>query len=179
MLARGWRNTKLSLSSILLYLSGMYVVVVVVFTLIVVCSSDISLSSRPRFGLATTYIILGIVEARSKNVKNTHRTHTRVRTYIRGHRQTRAGTEVGISYLKVAVNTIVPRSPFFCFCTSKPRLLHTSEKTRSNISVNGMALFVLFTTCVKGKKSADTHGERGGLPTRRDSGPTRYGCAPH
>ena len=86
---------------------------------------------------------------------------------------------LGLFEVKVAVNTIVPRSPFFCFCTSKPRLLHTSEKTRSNISVNGMALFVLFTTCVKGKTSADTHGERGGLPTRRDSGLTRYGCAPH
>ena len=54
---------------------------------------------------------------------------------------------------KVAVNTIVPRSPFFCFCTSKPRLLHTSEKTRSNISVNEMALFVLFPTCGKAKHS--------------------------
>ena len=67
-----------------------------------------------------------------------------------------------------------PIPVFFCFCTSNPRLLHTSEKTRSNISVNGMALFVLFTTCVKGKTFADTHGERGGLPTRGDSGPTRY-----
>ena len=83
------------------------------------------------------------------------------------------------AFVKVAVNTIIPRSPFFCCCTSKPKLLHTSEKTRSNISVNEMALFVLFPTCVKGKTFVDTHGERGGLPTRRDSGPTRYGCAPH
>ena len=27
--------------------------------------------------------------------------------------------------IKVAVNTIVPRPPFFAFCTPKPRLLHT------------------------------------------------------
>ena len=94
--------------------------------------------------------------------------HTYIHTYIY------------YSDLKVAVNTIVPRSPFFFFfCTSKPRLLHTSEKTRSNISVNEMALFVLFPTCAKGKTFIDIHGERGGLPTRRDSGPTRYGCAPH
>ena len=63
-------------------------------------------------------------------------------------------------FFKVAVNTIVPRSPsFFFFCNSKPRLLHTSEKTRSNISVNEMALFVLFPTCGKGKTFVDTHGE--------------------
>ena len=49
--------------------------------------------------------------------------------------------------IKVAVNTIVPRSPFFCFCTSKPRLLHISENTRSNISVNEMALFVISNLC--------------------------------
>ena len=36
------------------------------------CSSDLFLSSRPRTGLATTYrILLGRVEARSVNVKNT------------------------------------------------------------------------------------------------------------
>ena len=46
------------------------------------CSSDIFLSSRPRTttinttGLATTYtVLLGMVETRSVNVKNTH-THT-------------------------------------------------------------------------------------------------------
>ena len=50
---------------------------------------------------------------------------------------------------------------------------------RSNISVNEMALFVSFPACVKGKTFLGSHGERGGLPTRRDSGPTRYGCAPH
>ena len=35
------------------------------------CSLDLFLSSRPRIGLATTYILLGMVEARSVNVKNT------------------------------------------------------------------------------------------------------------
>ena len=33
------------------------------------CSSYLFLSSRPRTGLATTYILLGMVEARSVNVK--------------------------------------------------------------------------------------------------------------
>ena len=41
-----------------------------------------------------------------------------------------------------------------------------------------MALFVLFTTCVKGKKSADTHGERGGLPTRREADPPGMAVLP-
>ena len=42
------------------------------------CSSDFSLSRRPRTGLATPYsILLGMVEARSVNAKNTHTyTHT-------------------------------------------------------------------------------------------------------
>ena len=44
------------------------------------CSSDIFLSSRPRTGLATTYIflkkLLGMVEARSVNVKKTTTTTT-------------------------------------------------------------------------------------------------------
>ena len=31
-------------------------------------------------------------------------------------------------YIKAAVNTIVPRSPFFAFCTSKYRLLQTYNK---------------------------------------------------
>ena len=35
------------------------------------CPSDLFLSSRPRTGLATTYIVLGMVEARSVNVKKT------------------------------------------------------------------------------------------------------------
>ena len=49
---------------------------------------------------------------------------------------------------------------------------------RSNVCVNEMALFGPFAAFVKGKTFFDSHGERGGLPTRRDSGPTRYGCAP-
>ena len=55
--------------------------------------------------------------------------------------------------IKVAVNTIVPRSPFFAFCTPKPRLLHTSNKMRSSISVNEMALFGSFPPFVKAKHS--------------------------
>ena len=81
--------------------------------------------------------------------------------------------------VKVAVNTIVPRSPFFAFCTPKYRLLETQNKMRSNVFVNEMALFGSFAAFVKGKTLFDSHGERRGLPTRRDSGPTRYGCAPH
>ena len=81
--------------------------------------------------------------------------------------------------VKVAVNAIVPRSPFFSICTSKPTLFTHIKKMRSNISVNEMALFGPLAAFVKGKKFYDSHGEKGGLPTRRDSGPTRYGCAPH
>ena len=50
---------------------------------------------------------------------------------------------------------------------------------RSNVCVNEMALFGPFAAFFKGKIFLDSHGEKGGLPTRRDSGPTRYGCAPH
>ena len=40
------------------------------------CFSDFFLSIRPRTRLTTTYrILLGMVEARSVNVKNTHHTH--------------------------------------------------------------------------------------------------------
>ena len=81
--------------------------------------------------------------------------------------------------VKVAAETIVPRSPFFSFCTPKCRLLSTQNKMRSNVCVNEMALFGSFADFVKGKIFFDSHGERGGLPTRPDSGPTRYGCAPH
>ena len=84
-----------------------------------------------------------------------------------------------IRFLKVAVNTIVPRSPFFAFCTPKHRLLQTYNKMRSNIAVNEMALFGSFPAFVKSKTFFDSHGEIGGLPTRRDSGSIRYGCAPH
>ena len=49
---------------------------------------------------------------------------------------------------------------------------------RSNVCVNEMALFEPFAALFKGKIFLDSHGEKGGLPTRRDSGPTRYGCAP-
>ena len=45
---------------------------------------------------------------------------------------------------------------------------------RSNVCVNEMALFAPFAAFVKGKTFYDSDGEKGGLPTRRDSGPTRY-----
>ena len=83
------------------------------------------------------------------------------------------------SKVKVAVNTIVPRSPFFSFYTPKYSLLQTQNKMRSNVCVNEMALFGPFAAFGKGKTFFDSHGKKGGLPTRRDSGPTRYGCAPH
>ena len=56
--------------------SFFFVVFVCVFLLLSLelgrCSSDLFLSSRPRTGLATTYItVLGTVEARSVNVKKT------------------------------------------------------------------------------------------------------------
>ena len=44
--------------------------------LLCTCSSDIFLSSRPRTGLATMYILLGMVDARTVYLKNTH-TNTR------------------------------------------------------------------------------------------------------
>ena len=87
-MARGWHYAKLSLSSALrLSFSGMCVLLFLflshcrfclfVFFLLLSlelgrCSFDIFLSSRPRTGLATTYItVLGMVEARSVNVKKT------------------------------------------------------------------------------------------------------------
>ena len=58
------------------YSTTVFVVFVCVFLLLSLerfgrCSSDIFLSSRPRTGLATTYIVLGIVEVRSVNVNKT------------------------------------------------------------------------------------------------------------
>ena len=70
-MARGWHYAKLSLSSALrLYFSGMCILLFLflslcrflfVFFLLLSlelgrCSSDLFLSSRPRTGLATTYI---------------------------------------------------------------------------------------------------------------------------
>ena len=49
---------------------------------------------------------------------------------------------------------------------------------RSNISVNEIALFVPFPACVKGKTFLDSHGERGGLPTRRDADPPGMAVLP-
>ena len=86
---------------------------------------------------------------------------------------------VQLQRFKVAVNTIVPRSPFFAFCTPKYRLLQTQNEMRSTVCVNEMALFGPFAAFFKGKTFFDSHGEKGGLPTRRDSGPTRYGYALH
>ena len=57
------------------FLFGVFVLFFVVFFLLSLelcrCSSDLFLSSRPRTGLATTYLLLGMVEARSVNVKKT------------------------------------------------------------------------------------------------------------
>ena len=94
------------------------------------------------------------------------------------HRFPRFGFQL-LGILKVAVNTIVPRSSFFAFCSPKYRLLQTQNKMRSNVCVNEMALFGPFAAFVKGKTFFDSHGEKGGLPTRRDNGCTRYGCAHH
>ena len=91
--ARGWHYTKLSLScALILYFSGMCFVLLflsfcrfsfclcfcfndLVGALCRCCSCDRFLPSRPRTGLATTYqvciILLGMVESRSVNVKNT------------------------------------------------------------------------------------------------------------
>ena len=85
-MARGSHYAKLSLSNALrLYFSGLFILLFlflslcrfclfVLFLLLSLelgrCSSDLFLSSRPRTGLATTYIT-SIVEARSVNVKKT------------------------------------------------------------------------------------------------------------
>ena len=53
--------------------------------------------------------------------------------------------------LKVAVNTIVPRSPIFAICTPKFRPLQAKNKMRLNICVNKMALFGRYAAVVKGK----------------------------
>ena len=45
------------------------------------------------------------------------------------------------SNLKVAVNTIVPRSPFFAFCTPKSRPLQAKNKMRFKVCISEMALF--------------------------------------
>ena len=81
---------------------------------------------------------------------------------------------------KVAVNTmIVPQSPFFAFCTPKSQELQAKNKMRLNVRVNEMALFGPYAAVVKGKTFIVSDGSKGGLRTRRDSGPARYGCASH
>ena len=50
---------------------------------------------------------------------------------------------------------------------------------RLNVCVNEMALFGSYAAVVKGKIFFDSDGSKGGLPTRRDTEPTRYGCASH
>ena len=64
-MARGWRYTKLSLSSFLLLYFFWHVVCVIILFFVLVsmlsfglcrCSSDFFLSSRPHTGLATTFI---------------------------------------------------------------------------------------------------------------------------
>ena len=93
-MARGWHYTKLSLSgALLLSFSGMCILLLFLsfcrfcffvslcslflfFILLSLelcrCSSDLFLSSRPRIGLATTYITGYTVEARSVNVNNSN-----------------------------------------------------------------------------------------------------------
>ena len=91
-MARGWHDAKLSLSNaprlsfsdlcilLFLFLSLCRFLCVCVFLLLSWelgrCSSDLFLSSRPRTGLATTCVLLGMVEARSVNVKKTTTTTT-------------------------------------------------------------------------------------------------------
>ena len=78
-MARGWHYAKLSLSNApRLSFSGLCVCVFLLPSLeLGRCSSDLFRSSRPRTGLATTYItILCMVEARSVNVKKTTTTTT-------------------------------------------------------------------------------------------------------
>ena len=86
-MARGWHFTKLSLSSDFFYLFlacalcycsflfaflFCFCLVCMVSLELCRCSSDIFLSSRPRTGLATTYITgYYMVEAQSVNVKTT------------------------------------------------------------------------------------------------------------
>ena len=91
-MARGWHYAKLSLSNaprlsfsglcilLFLFLSLCRFLCVCVFLLLSLelgrCSSDLFLPSRPRTGLATTYITGYMVEARSVNVKKTTTTTT-------------------------------------------------------------------------------------------------------
>ena len=74
-MVRGWHYPKLSLSSALLLFFFLHVLCVTVPFFFFSCSRwDVPLifflSSRPRTGLATTYITGYMVEARSVNVKN-------------------------------------------------------------------------------------------------------------
>ena len=103
-MARGWYYAKLPLPNaprlsfsgmcilLFLFLSLCRFLCVCVFLLLSLelgrCSSDLFLSSRPRTGLATTYITgyQGMVEARSVNVKkttnNNNRSHLNVLTFF-------------------------------------------------------------------------------------------------
>ena len=73
------------------------------------------------------------------------------------------------------VNTIVPPSPFFGFCTPKYPSLQASNKIRLNICLDEMAPFGRFAAINKAKQSFDSGGSIGGLPTR----PARYECVHH
>ena len=76
-------------------------------------------------------------------------------------------------FLKAAVNTILPQSPFFAFCTPESRPLQAYNKMRLDVCVNEMALFGPHAVVVKGETFFDSDGLKCGLPTRRDDGSTR------
>ena len=68
-----------------------------------------------------------------------------------------------VHLFKAALYRIVPRSPFFAFCTPKYCRLHKLYKMRLNVCFNEMALFGPFVALNKGCSS---YGRNGGQPAR-------------
>ena len=69
---------------------------------------------------------------------------------------------------KAAINTIVPRSPFFVFCTPKYCRLQKYNIMRYNVCVNEMAPFGPFAAFIKGCITFYGSGRKGGQPVRQN-----------
>ena len=88
-------------------------------------------------------------------------------TYINRHAGppniTKQKTTEYILIVKAALYTMVPRSPFFAFCTTK---VIPGIKCGLNICFNEMALFGPFAAFIK---DCSSHGRNGGQPTRENN----------
>ena len=86
--------------------------------------------------------------------------------------------KINLSKLKVAIFRIISLSSFVAFLYPKTSTVTNIKNVRFDVCVNEMAPFGPQAVVTKGKATFDSNGSKGGMSTRRDSGTTKYECAP-